>query len=131
ADLPPSRRPRHGGGGGHASIVRRGTRAGARGDDPDPRWLSGAARWRRRAASGLAVTQGARPAEDPHCPPRRPGPRTLLCEFLWPETDPDRAGNRLSVAISTLRQVLDRSHAFPSDHYVASGEGAVRLRLEH
>ncbi|HLT10806.1 MAG TPA: BTAD domain-containing putative transcriptional regulator [Micromonosporaceae bacterium] len=60
-----------------------------------------------------------------------PVPRTLLCEYLWPETDPDRAGNRLSVAISTLRQVLDRSHAFPSDHYVASGEGAVRLRLEH
>jgi DNA-binding SARP family transcriptional activator len=59
-----------------------------------------------------------------------PVARDQLCEHLWPEVEPARAGNRLSVAISTLRLVLDPTRELPSDHYVASGEGAVWLRRE-
>lgn len=36
----------------------------------------------------------------------RPVPREQLMELLWPETDPVKAGNRLSVLLSTLRSVL-------------------------
>ena len=59
-----------------------------------------------------------------------PVARDQLCEHLWPDVLPGRAGNRLSVAISTLRLVLDPVHEFPSDRYVASGEGALWLRLD-
>jgi DNA-binding SARP family transcriptional activator len=59
-----------------------------------------------------------------------PVTRGRLCEYLWPQADPDRTSNRLSVAISTLRLVVDPTHEFPSDQYIASAEGAVWLRLD-
>jgi ATP/maltotriose-dependent transcriptional regulator MalT/DNA-binding SARP family transcriptional activator len=37
---------------------------------------------------------------------RRPTPRDQLMEMLWPEVDPALAGNRLSVLLSTVREVL-------------------------
>jgi DNA-binding SARP family transcriptional activator len=37
---------------------------------------------------------------------RRPTPRDQLMELLWPEVDPALAGNRLSVLLSTVREVL-------------------------
>ncbi|MGH3616017.1 MAG: BTAD domain-containing putative transcriptional regulator [Pseudonocardia sp.] len=37
---------------------------------------------------------------------RRPVPREQLIELLWPEVDPARAGNRLSVLLSMVRDVL-------------------------
>jgi len=37
---------------------------------------------------------------------RRPTPRDQLMELLWPEADPALASNRLSVLLSTLRDVL-------------------------
>jgi DNA-binding SARP family transcriptional activator len=37
---------------------------------------------------------------------RRPTPRDQLMELLWPEVDPALASNRLSVLLSTLRDVL-------------------------
>jgi DNA-binding SARP family transcriptional activator len=37
---------------------------------------------------------------------RRPTPRDQLMELLWPEVDPAVAGNRLSVLLSTVRDVL-------------------------
>jgi DNA-binding SARP family transcriptional activator len=37
---------------------------------------------------------------------RRPVPRDQLMELLWPDTDPSKSGNRLSVLLSTVRDVL-------------------------
>ena len=43
----------------------------------------------------------------------RPAPRGYLMETLWPGEDPDRVANRLSVALTTVRSVLDpRATAF-------------------
>ncbi len=47
---------------------------------------------------------------------RRPVPRDELMELLWPGVDPSRSGNRLSVLLSTVRDVLAP---------VRSGEGPV------
>lgn len=47
---------------------------------------------------------------------RRPTPRDQLIELLWPKVDPALAGNRLSVLLSTVREVLQPQ---------ASGEGPL------
>ena len=60
-----------------------------------------------------------------------PTPRSALCEELWPDVDPARASSRLSVAISTLRGVLDPGKVHPADRYVVSEEGVVSLSDEH
>jgi ATP/maltotriose-dependent transcriptional regulator MalT/DNA-binding SARP family transcriptional activator len=60
-----------------------------------------------------------------------PAPRELLYETLWPDADPARASARLSVAISTLRSVLDPEHHVPADRYVVSEDGVVSLRPDH
>ncbi|MGQ0837197.1 BTAD domain-containing putative transcriptional regulator [Actinokineospora sp.] len=46
---------------------------------------------------------------------RRPVPRDQLMELLWPEVDPARSGNRLSVLLSGVRDVLQplRAEAEP------------------
>ena len=41
-----------------------------------------------------------------------------------------RTGNRLSVALSTLRSVLDPEREFAQDHFVVAADGAVRLSLD-
>jgi ATP/maltotriose-dependent transcriptional regulator MalT/DNA-binding SARP family transcriptional activator len=53
--------------------------------------------WRSRKARQLLKIMVAK---------RRPVTREQLMELLWPEADPDRAGNRLSVLLSALRDVL-------------------------
>lgn len=60
----------------------------------------------------------------------KPVAREELIEALWREEDPTRTGNRLSVALSTLRSVLDPERAHAQDHFVAAADGAVRLSLE-
>jgi tetratricopeptide (TPR) repeat protein len=60
----------------------------------------------------------------------RPVPRELLMEQLWPGERPERLGNRLSVAISTVRTTLDPDKRFPAEHFVGVGEGAVVLQLD-
>jgi DNA-binding SARP family transcriptional activator len=54
--------------------------------------------------------------------------RDQLCELLWPDVAADRAAARLSVALSTLRSVLDPQRVHPSDHYLASQGSSVWLR---
>jgi len=79
------------------------------------------ASWRSRKARDLLkllVAHGGRPV-----------PRELLMEQLWPGQSPERLGNRLSVAISTVRTTLDPEKRFPADHFVGAGEGAVVLQL--
>jgi DNA-binding SARP family transcriptional activator len=61
----------------------------------------------------------------------RPTPRDLLMETLWPEDDPRKLTNRLSVALATVRAVLDPEKRFPQEHYVGGEKAAVRLELEH
>jgi ATP/maltotriose-dependent transcriptional regulator MalT/DNA-binding SARP family transcriptional activator len=61
----------------------------------------------------------------------KPTPRDALMEALWPEDDPRRLSNRLSVALSTLRSLLDPSRHYPSDHFIATAGGAIGLRREN
>jgi DNA-binding SARP family transcriptional activator len=61
----------------------------------------------------------------------RATPRDALLETLWPEENPDRSGPRLSVALSTVRSVLDPARAFATDHFLVSDGDAVRLDLSH
>jgi DNA-binding SARP family transcriptional activator len=61
----------------------------------------------------------------------RPLPREVILELLWPGEDPSRAGSRLSVALSTLRAVLDPGKQFEAEHFVANDRTAAWLRLEH
>jgi DNA-binding SARP family transcriptional activator len=90
-------------------------------------WRGGAAvplsAWQSRKARDLLKILIARRGA--------PVPRAALCELLWPEVDPGRSGNRLSVAVSTLRAVLDPRRERSPDRYVVSGEGAIWLRRDH
>ncbi|MDQ4102844.1 MAG: tetratricopeptide repeat protein, partial [Actinomycetota bacterium] len=56
---------------------------------------------------------------------RRPTPRDQLMELLWPEGDPAVTGNRLSVLLSMVRDVL-QPHAAGEGPLVTS-DGAVSL----
>ena len=53
-------------------------------------------------------------------------PRDVLAETLWPGADPDVSANRLSVALSTLRTVLDPERRHAADHFL-QGSSAIRL----
>jgi DNA-binding SARP family transcriptional activator len=61
----------------------------------------------------------------------RSTPRALLAEELWPDDDPAKLSNRLSVALATARAVLDPDKTRDSDHFIAADKDAMRLRLEH
>ncbi len=56
--------------------------------------------WQSRKARDLLKILVAR---------RRPVSRDQLMELLWPDADPGKSGGRLSVALSTLREVLQPS----------------------
>jgi DNA-binding SARP family transcriptional activator len=62
---------------------------------------------------------------------RRPAPRDWLMEALWPGQDPALLSNRLSVALSTLRSVLDPEHRCAPDHFLAASAATVTLRSDH
>lgn len=78
--------------------------------------------WRSRKARDLLKILVARRG--------RVAPREYLMDALWPGEDPSRLGNRLSVALSLLRSVLDPEKRFEPDYYVSSGKGGVALRIE-
>jgi DNA-binding SARP family transcriptional activator len=56
-------------------------------------------------------------------------PRDALMELLWPDEEPAKLPNRLSVALATVRAVLDPQKAFPQEHFVVAEKNAVRLEL--
>lgn len=57
----------------------------------------------------------------------RPTPREVLIETLWPAEEPACCANRLSVALSTIRTVLDPDHQYSADHFVHSDKHVVSL----
>lgn len=57
----------------------------------------------------------------------RPATREVLAEALWPGEDADKVANRLSVALSTVRTVLDPGRREPPDAYVHADRHTVRL----
>jgi ATP/maltotriose-dependent transcriptional regulator MalT/DNA-binding SARP family transcriptional activator len=57
--------------------------------------------------------------------------RETLMEGLWPEGDPAKLANRLSVSLSTVRTALDPERRFDPDHSVRAAEGMVALDLDH
>jgi len=59
----------------------------------------------------------------------RPASRGYLMEALWPEEDPEKVANRLSVALSTIRNVLD-PHRATSDGHLHADKDAVALDLD-
>jgi DNA-binding SARP family transcriptional activator/tetratricopeptide (TPR) repeat protein len=60
-----------------------------------------------------------------------PLPREALMETLWPEEDPEALGNRLSVVLSTVRNVLDPDHTREGDFFVSADKDSVRLCREN
>ncbi|MDQ3645569.1 MAG: tetratricopeptide repeat protein [Actinomycetota bacterium] len=58
-------------------------------------------------------------------------PREVLMEALWPEEDSDKLGNRLSVALTTLRTVFDPERRHGLEHFVTGGKSTVGLDLEN
>jgi DNA-binding SARP family transcriptional activator len=60
----------------------------------------------------------------------RPAPRECLIEALWPGQDPSRTRSRLSVALSTVRGVLDPAHGFDPGHYVSATRETIALKTE-
>jgi ATP/maltotriose-dependent transcriptional regulator MalT/DNA-binding SARP family transcriptional activator len=54
-------------------------------------------------------------------------PRDILAETLWPDDESDAVANRLAVALSTLRTVLDPERTHPVDYYVQTDKGTVSL----
>jgi len=60
----------------------------------------------------------------------RPLHREVLMDRLWPDEDPGSASNRLSVALSTVRSVLDPARAHAADHYLVSDRDTVALAVD-
>jgi ATP/maltotriose-dependent transcriptional regulator MalT/DNA-binding SARP family transcriptional activator len=78
------------------------------------------AAWKSRKARDLLKILIAR---------RRPTPRDQLMELLWPGVDPAVAGNRLSVLLSTVRDVLQPQPE--SEDPLVTTDGAVSLNRAH
>jgi DNA-binding SARP family transcriptional activator len=55
--------------------------------------------------------------------------RDYLMEALWPGEDPDVVTRRLSVALATVRAVLDPGKRHPPEYFVIGDKDAVRLDL--
>jgi DNA-binding SARP family transcriptional activator len=57
--------------------------------------------------------------------------REAAAEAMWPGDDPALLGNRLSVALSTIRKVFDPGRQHAADYYVAADARSIALRLDH
>lgn len=74
--------------------------------------------WQSRKARDLLKILVAR---------RRPVPRERLIELLWPGSDPTKAGNRLSVLLTTVREVLQPGAGRSDDGPLVSDGTSVWL----
>jgi ATP/maltotriose-dependent transcriptional regulator MalT/DNA-binding SARP family transcriptional activator len=82
----------------------------------------GATEWQSRKARDLLKILVARRG--------KPTPRDALMEALWPGQSAAPLSNRLSVALSTLRAILDPERTHPSDRFIVALGEAVALRTE-
>jgi len=80
------------------------------------------AAWQSRKARDLLKVLVARKG--------RPITREAAAEAMWPDEDAEPLGNRLSVALSTIRKVLDPGRRHPPDHYVVADARTIALRTE-
>ena len=60
-----------------------------------------------------------------------PTSRDYVMDALWPEEDPVKVRNRLSVALSTLRGVLDPDKRFDPDQFVRADRDCVSVDLDN
>ncbi|HEX6578520.1 MAG TPA: BTAD domain-containing putative transcriptional regulator [Jiangellaceae bacterium] len=61
------------------------------------------------------------------CRRGRPIHREQIAEILWPDEAPARTANRLSVALSTVRTILDPEHRHPPGHCLRTEGDAIAL----
>lgn len=61
----------------------------------------------------------------------RPWHRERLIDALWPDADGGNLANRLAVAASTVRAVLDPDKVHPNDHFVTGDSDTLRLDPDH
>jgi DNA-binding SARP family transcriptional activator/Tfp pilus assembly protein PilF len=61
----------------------------------------------------------------------RPLHREVVMERLWPDEDQAKAGNRLSVALSTVRSVVDPERLHDSNHYLRADRESLAFDLQH
>jgi DNA-binding SARP family transcriptional activator len=105
-------------GGREVAIVALGRFAVLHSGEPVP-----LAAWQSRKARDLLKVLVARKG--------RPITRDAAAEAMWPQEDPEHLSNRLSVALSTIRKVLDPGRRQPPDHYVVADARAIALRIDH
>jgi len=104
--------------GREVAIVALGRFAVLRSGEPVP-----LAAWQSRKARDLLKVLVARKG--------RPITREAAAEAMWPREDPEPLGNRLSVALSTIRKVLDPGRRHAADHYVVADSRTIALRIDH
>lgn len=80
-------------------------------------------KWRSRKARQLLKMLIARRG--------RPAHREQLIESLWPDETDANLSNRLAVAVSTIRGVLDPDRANEGDFFVKGDAETLRLDLDH
>jgi DNA-binding SARP family transcriptional activator len=61
----------------------------------------------------------------------RPLPREVLIDRLWPGESGERANNRLSVALSTIRNICDPDRSHLADFVVVADRDSVAVDLTH
>ena len=61
----------------------------------------------------------------------KPVHREVLIDRLWPDENPAKASNRLSVALSTIRSVVDPAKQRPADHYLVGSRDHVAVDTGH
>jgi DNA-binding SARP family transcriptional activator len=78
--------------------------------------------WRSKKARDLLKILVARRGQ--------PTPRDFFMEALWPGGDPTLLGNRLSVALATVRGVLDPSGEHEHDRFLRAERDAISIDPE-
>lgn len=78
-----------------------------------------AAAWQSRKARDLLRILIARRG--------RPVPREEIAQLLWGDDVPGPLGHRLSVALSTVRSVLDPGRRHPADYFLIADSGSIAV----